>query len=135
MGRSKRPTDDGNPDTTYGALLKESLAFREGMAVQYKPVLAAFLRSQPLSMLADKRAAVKAVNDRLRYARPRHPLPRNRPGRSRLVAHSGNHPEIGGAFRIEPCSATRRGSAPVNYPDLPPLELMPEPPADGAGPA
>ena len=48
MGRIKHPAAGEKPEASYSALLKESLAFREGLAARYGPVLIAFVRALPI---------------------------------------------------------------------------------------
>jgi len=129
MGRIKRPAAGEEPEASYRALLKESLAFREGLAARYGPVLDAFVRALPIETLAEKRTAVKAVNGRLRSLGLAIRCPKTGLA-ARLVAHPGNHPERG-RFQIELLGDPPRRRT-VSTPDLPPLELMPEPPEAGA---
>lgn len=105
------------------------MAFREKLATRYGPQLAAFLRSLPIETLAEKRAAVHAVNLRLRSLGLAIRDPKTGLA-SRLVAHPGNHPERG-RFQLELLGDPPRRRT-VSTPDVPPLTLMPEPPEPGA---
>lgn len=125
MARKRQAAGD-NPESVYRTLLAESVVFREGLAARYGPSVNAFLRSLPLATLLEKRRAVTALNARLLTLGlcircPKTGLP------ARLVAHPGNHPDIG-RFQIELLGAGRRRT--VSTPEPPILELMPSPPGD-----
>jgi len=123
MGRKRRPADADDPEALYRALIAESLAFREKLAARYGAALSAFLRSLPVGTLAEKREAVRVVNGRLRSLGLVIHCPKTGVA-ARLLAHPGNHPELG-RFQIELLDGTRRRT--VSTPDPPPLDLMPEP--------
>ena len=129
MGRKRGAASGKDADGRYRELLRESLAFREGLATRYGPELAAFLRSLPIDTLAQKRAAVRAVNIRVQSLGLAIRCPKTGLA-ARLVAHPGNHPDRG-RFQIELLGDPPRRRT-VSSPDVPPLELMPEPPETGA---
>jgi hypothetical protein len=129
MGRTRRQPVGEDPEALYLELLAQSVSFRERLAARYASAVNTFLRSLPIETIGEKREAVRAVNGRLRSLGlaircPKTGLP------ARLVAHPGNHPEQG-RFQIEILGAERRRT--VSAPEPPPLELMPEPPEEGAG--
>jgi hypothetical protein len=125
MGRKRKPAAGKDMDGLYRELLKESLSFRERLATQYAPEVTAFLRSLPIETLAQKRAAVRAVNGRLQSIGLCIRCPKTGLA-ARLVAHPGNHPEVG-RFQFELLGDPPRRRT-VSTPDPPMLELMPEPP-------
>ena len=99
MGRKRKPAAGEDVDSLYRKLLGESVTFRETLATRYGPELTAFLRSLPLETLAGKRAAVRAVNGRLQSLGLCIRCPKTGLA-ARLVAHPGNHREIG-RFQFE----------------------------------
>ncbi len=129
MGRKRKTAAGEDVEGLYRELLGESLAFRERLAAQYAPELTAFLRSFPLETLAQKRTAVRAVNGRLKSLGLAIRCPKTGLA-ARLVAHPGNHPDVG-RFQFELLGDPPRRRT-VSTPDPPPLELMPEPPEAGA---
>ena len=123
----KRPIE-ADPETLFRQLLAESSVFREALAARDGAALNAYLQSFPLGTLAGKREAVTAVNARLRALGLAIRCPKTAQP-ARLVAHLGDHPDVG-RFQIELLGPDRRRT--VSSPEPPVLDLVPEP-ADEEG--